>query len=630
MAQIIKHRRGTVAQLDSYGALQKGELGVTTGSVAGLTTPIVHIGGGAVNYTIGRLFTGTAVPNISSYAQYNGQLFFDTDDSILYNLQSTGNTNLNLTGNIANRTIDGTLNITGIVSASSDLWVGGDVHAVGNITFEAGSSGTITLGDSSGDNIIFGADISSSLIPNDDDEFDLGSSGQQWKDLYINGTAYLDSATITAGTITGITDLVVADGGTGVGTFTDGGVLLGSGTGAITAMAVLGDGEFIVGDGSTDPVAESGDTARISLGVGTTDSPTFAGVNAGNINVGVTGDNEIDTDSGNLTLDSTGGEVIVDDVLRVTGNTQLSGSLLIEDAAATITHEGATSLTISSTNGTVLIEGSTFTGNDLAIPGDLTVSGTTTTIDSTTLNIGDNIIVLNTAGAATDGGIQIIDAVGTKETGSFLWNTTSDYWYSGVSGSTHYRVPQQASGGELTDNRVVLAQGNGRIESSANITDDGSTVDFNDVDLTSLVKLEGVDTNTYIDLGGSTLIVTKGTIQPSGHGGDDLGATGTRYANLWLSANADVDGTLDVAGVADFQSVVDAQASLTVTGSVYVSAGASVAAASASLVSFRNDSNTQLGYLASADTQAVTTGLVGYNTSTGNLTISSVVDGGSF
>jgi hypothetical protein len=51
------------------------------------------------------------------------------------------------------------------------------------------------------------------------------------------------------------------------GTFTDGGILLGSGTGAITAMAVLADGEMIVGDGTTDPVAESGATLRSSIGV---------------------------------------------------------------------------------------------------------------------------------------------------------------------------------------------------------------------------------------------------------------------------------------------------------------------------------------------------------------------------
>ena len=58
-----------------------------------------------------------------------------------------------------------------------------------------------------------------------------------------------------ASSITGT--LAVGDGGTGATTLTDGGVLLGSGTGAVTAMAVLGDGAIVIGDGSTDPVAYS-------------------------------------------------------------------------------------------------------------------------------------------------------------------------------------------------------------------------------------------------------------------------------------------------------------------------------------------------------------------------------------
>jgi len=79
----------------------------------------------------------------------------------------------------------------------------------------------------------------------------------------------------------GGTDVPVADGGTGASSLTDGGVLLGSGTGAITAMSVLSDGQMIVGDGSTDPVAESGATLRTSIGVGTGDSPQFTAVNIG-------------------------------------------------------------------------------------------------------------------------------------------------------------------------------------------------------------------------------------------------------------------------------------------------------------------------------------------------------------
>lgn len=73
----------------------------------------------------------------------------------------------------------------------------------------------------------------------------------------------LDVGSSTAITILGTiatgvwqaTDVGVAYGGTGASTLTDGGVLLGSGTSAITAMSVLGDGAIIVGDNSTDPVA---------------------------------------------------------------------------------------------------------------------------------------------------------------------------------------------------------------------------------------------------------------------------------------------------------------------------------------------------------------------------------------
>ena len=74
-----------------------------------------------------------------------------------------------------------------------------------------------------------------------------------------------------------INDLPVAEGGTGVSTLTDGGVLLGSGAGAITPMAVLADGEMIVGDGTTDPVRafKSLGTQIPSAGMSATAMVTF-------------------------------------------------------------------------------------------------------------------------------------------------------------------------------------------------------------------------------------------------------------------------------------------------------------------------------------------------------------------
>ncbi len=46
--------------------------------------------------------------------------------------------------------------------------------------------------------------ISSSLIPNSDNVYDLGSSTKEWKDLYVDGTANIDTGNITAGHITRI------------------------------------------------------------------------------------------------------------------------------------------------------------------------------------------------------------------------------------------------------------------------------------------------------------------------------------------------------------------------------------------------------------------------------------------
>ncbi len=76
---------------------------------------------------------------------------------------------------------------------------------------------------------------------------------------FNNGSIGLLALTLT-------TDLAVAEGGTGASTFTDGGPLLGSGAGAITAMSVLGDGEIIIGDGTTDPVAlDIGSSTSITI-----------------------------------------------------------------------------------------------------------------------------------------------------------------------------------------------------------------------------------------------------------------------------------------------------------------------------------------------------------------------------
>jgi len=181
---------------------------------------------------------------------FGNQRVGTTDDVQFNHITASGNIsasgNLSSTGNLD---IDGTSNLEGDVTLQSDLSVV-DVNAT-NITGSEVSSSTALFTTATIDKIGGAIDFDNQNMTNVD---------------------------IDSGVITGITDLVVADGGTGVSTLTDGGVLLGSGAGAITAMSVLADSEMIVGDGSTDPVAESGATLRTSIGVGTTDDVQFTNI----------------------------------------------------------------------------------------------------------------------------------------------------------------------------------------------------------------------------------------------------------------------------------------------------------------------------------------------------------------
>jgi len=65
--------------------------------------------------------------------------------------------------------------------------------------------------------------------------------------------------------------LPVANGGTGATSLTDGGVLLGSGTGAVTATSVLTNGQLLIGDGTGDPTVATlteGSNVTITNGSG--------------------------------------------------------------------------------------------------------------------------------------------------------------------------------------------------------------------------------------------------------------------------------------------------------------------------------------------------------------------------
>ena len=91
------------------------------------------------------------------------------------------------------------------------------------------------------------------------------------------------------------------------------------------------------------------------------------------------------------------------------------------------------------TFGTESIGGDKTFGNNIVIVGDLTVQGTTTTVNSATLEITDNIIVVNNGetGAGVSGGNAGMRADrGTLPDALMVWDELNDRWEAGIDGST--------------------------------------------------------------------------------------------------------------------------------------------------------------------------------------------------
>jgi hypothetical protein len=164
-----------------------------------------------------------------------------------------------------NVTISGNLTVSGTTTTvdSTTLSVADPLIslATGNNSSDAVDIGLYGLYDTSGS-----TDLYSGLFrdANDSGKWKLFKDLQAAPTTTVNtgGTGYAvatlvanlesSSVTITGGSITGITDLVVADGGTGAGTFTSKGILYGNGTGALQVTAAGSEGQVLqAGSGGT-------------------------------------------------------------------------------------------------------------------------------------------------------------------------------------------------------------------------------------------------------------------------------------------------------------------------------------------------------------------------------------------
>jgi hypothetical protein len=135
--------------------------------------------------------------------------------------------------------------------------------------------------------------------------------------------------------------------------------------------------------------------------------------------------------SSQVVLTSVNGYTTFSSSLATTNATQDGRLTSLETSTSSLNaFSSSTNTFINNVNG-----GLEFTGSNVTVKGNFLVKGTTTSINSTTLDIGDNIISLNGSGAA-NGGLVVRDVTSPNTiSGSLLWDTTNDRWIAGPLGS---------------------------------------------------------------------------------------------------------------------------------------------------------------------------------------------------
>ena len=328
-------------------------------------------------------------------------------------------------------------------------------------------------------------------------------------------------------------------------------------------------------------------------------------------------------------------------------NTDEAGKMNLQVASSDGTTTGLTSglvLTGHKTSDYVDVTLGSGSSSTVTIPGNLTVSGTTTTVNSTTVNLNDHNIILdsgNSTSAVVDGAGITIEG-GSGDDATFTYNTTGpqfemklgssyedlqvakltaasldisgDVDVDGTMEADAITVNGTALDEFISDTVGAMVSSNTETGISVTYADGDNTIDFAlsaaQTTITSLLATDikiGEDDQTKIDFETADEIhfyaanveqvyLADNIFGPQSDSDVDLGSSSVRWkdayvdsitvtgeidgASLDISGNADIDGTLEADAITINGSAILAQATTSAVGCVELATTAEALAGS--------------------------------------------------
>lgn len=350
----------------------------------------------AINTFDGRMFikknNGTeSVVEIGGVTSVNGQ----TGDAVLSTTDVSEGSNQYFTNARARAALSAGSGIsynsvTGVISTAQTL------TTAGSPTF-AGLTLTGNIG------------ISGSIIPSADITYDLGSPEKQWRDVYVGpGSLYVNG------------QKVLQDD---------------SGTIAFTAdpdqnirIKTLGNGILQLGSSTTTLQVDS--TLQITSGKNITDSSGIQ-VNFGD-NIQMNSNKVVGLGAPSASTDAATKGYVDTQISAISTSSIVQGNSKVEvvdsgTGTVNVTVDGSTALSV--------------TASGVVVAGNFTVQGTTTTVQSNTVAVADNILTLNsdvTGTPSQNAGIEI--ERGDEANVQLRWNEAQGKWTFTNDGALYYGI----------------------------------------------------------------------------------------------------------------------------------------------------------------------------------------------